>query len=145
MKLDDILSLVQESILTHASTLAPKELAAKVLKEIQKVAADEKADRAATPGKKAKSQFFVVSTTAGLGYVLQLEAEAVPTDVTSRIQAAATDFNNSKRGRKVPVATVGETLENVPAKFFKTNDGKKCLVKTKSAVAVLTIPNALAK
>ncbi len=140
MKLDDILSTVQESILAAGGT---KEQAAKVLNDLRKAAQEEKADRPA-PGKKPKTQFVVLSTTAGLGYVVQMEAEAAPTEALTRIQAAATNFNQSKRGRKIPVLTVGEAIGNLSAKWFKTDDGKKLAVKTKSAVGILTVPNKLA-
>lgn len=141
MTFDDTIDLVQ---LTLRENGVSNDLIAKTIKNLKQAAAEEKADRAATSGKKPRSQYVVVSTTPGLGYVIQMEAEAAPTEVTTRIQAAATDFNNSRKGRRVPVSTVGETLENVPARFFKTTDGKKCAVKTKSAVTLLTVPNALA-
>ncbi len=115
----------------------------KVITDLEAAAQDEKASRPA-PSKKPKAQFVVLSTTAGLGYVVQMEPEAAPTEALSRIQAAATNFNQSKRGRKVPVHTVGEALGNLSAKWFKTDDGKKLAVKTKSAVGILTVPNKLA-
>jgi hypothetical protein len=115
----------------------------KIVNDLEAAAQEEKADRAAT-GKRPKSQFVLLSTTLGLGYALQVEAEAAPTEILPRIQAAATDFNQSKRGRKVPVSTVGEALEHLPAKWFKTTDGKKLAVKTRQAVPILTVPNALA-
>lgn len=140
MKLDDILSLAQESVLANGGS---KELAAKVLNDIRKAAQEERADKEPST-KKPKAQFVVLSTTAGLGYVVQMEPEAAPTEALTRIQAAATDFNQSKKGRKVPVLTVGDALGNVSPKWFKTNDGKKLVVKTKLAVAILTVPNKLA-
>ena len=115
----------------------------KIVNDLEAAAKEEKADRAAT-GKRPKSQFVLLSTTPGLGYALQMEAEAAPTEALPRIQAAANSFNATKKGRRVPVATVGETLENVPARWFKTDDGRKLSVKTKLAVPILTVANALA-
>lgn len=117
----------------------------KIITELENAAADEKADRGSAP--KSKHQFVIVSTVEApdLGYVLQMEEAAAPQAITERIVAAANSFNNSKRGRKVPVSTIGETLQNVGAKWFKHERpaGEVTRVKTKVAVARITIPNAL--
>ena len=50
------------------------------------------------------------------------------------------DFNTTKRGRLLPVNTVGEALENVPAKQFKEAD---LWVKTKTPVLILRTDNRI--
>lgn len=73
-----------------------------------------------------------------VGWVLQLpENESIAT-TTARINRAAYDFNASKKGRLLPVRTVGEAIENVPARFFKQAD---VWVKTKTPVLVLRTDN----
>lgn len=75
-----------------------------------------------------------------VGWVLQIpEAESVAT-THDRINRAAYDFNTTKKGRLLPVKTVGEAIENVPAKHFKEVD---VWVKTKTPVLMLTTDNEI--
>ncbi|HNC23302.1 MAG TPA: hypothetical protein PLU52_03785 [Opitutaceae bacterium] len=77
-----------------------------------------------------------------VGWVLQIpETESVAT-TPDRVFRGAYDFNASKRGRLLPVKTVGEAFENVPAKHFKDAD---VWVKTKTPVLVLKTDNELPK
>lgn len=148
MKLDDILSTVQEAILANGGS---KELAAKTLNDIRKAAEEEKGDRKAT-GPKAKHDFlFLASDPNGLlkdaqalvGWVFQVETGANPAGLVDRVKAAAAAFNNSRKGRRHPVTTVGEALEGVPAKWWKTDDGKVTRVKTKVPTYLVTTDNRL--
>lgn len=76
------------------------------------------------------------------GWVLQLpETESVVT-APERIFKAAYDYNASKKGRLYPAKTVGEALENVPAKFFKETE---LWVKTKVPVLMLKTDNEIPK
>jgi len=75
-------------------------------------------------------------------WVLQIpENESVAT-TQERIFRAAYDFNATKKGRLLPVKSVGEAIECVPAKHFKEVD---VWVKTKSPVLVLTTDNDIPK
>lgn len=74
------------------------------------------------------------------GWVLQIpESESVAT-VEERIFRAAYDFNTTKRGRLMPATTVGEALENVPAKHFKEAE---VWVKTRTPVLVIRTDNEI--
>jgi hypothetical protein len=74
------------------------------------------------------------------GWVLQIpENESVKT-TTERIFKAAYEFNTTKRGRLHPASTVGEALENVPAKHFKEAG---VWVKTKEPVLMLRTDNEI--
>lgn len=92
-----------------------------------------------------KQWVIVISDPDGLlprtdfaGWVLQLpEADSVATTL-DRIFRSAYDFNATKKGRLLPVKTVGETLENVPAKFFREAD---LWVKTRTPVLMLRTDN----
>jgi len=95
-----------------------------------------------------KKQFvFVLSDPDGrmpkcdfVGWVLQIpETESVAT-TQDRIFRSAYDFNATKKGRLLPVKTVGEAIENVPAKLFKEAD---VWVKTKTPVLVLRTDNEI--
>ncbi|MBI5691249.1 MAG: hypothetical protein HZC55_14285 [Verrucomicrobia bacterium] len=75
-----------------------------------------------------------------VGWVLQIpENESVAT-TQERVFRGAYDFNTTKKGRLLPVKTVGEAIENVPAKFFKEAD---VWVKTKTPVLMLRTDNEI--
>ena len=74
------------------------------------------------------------------GWVLQIPEEDSPVTTQDRINRAVYDFNASKKGRLLPAKTVGEALENVPAKFFKE---QATWVKTKTPVLVCVTNNQI--
>lgn len=97
-----------------------------------------------------KKQFVILASDPGgilpkedfVGWVLQIpENESVATTL-DRVHRAAYDFNASKKGRLLPAKTIGDTLENVPAKFFKEAE---CWVKTKTPVLVVRTNNEIPK
>lgn len=98
----------------------------------------------------AKKQFVVLLsdpegklTKADLvGWVVQIPEDASPHSTTERIFKGAYDFNASKKGRLLPVKSVGESLESVSPKFFKESE---LWVKTKLPVAVMITDNVLPK
>lgn len=74
------------------------------------------------------------------GWVLQIpENESVLT-TQDRIFKAVYEFNTTKKGRLLPAKTVGEALENVPAKHFKEAG---VFVKTKTPVLMLKTDNEI--
>ncbi len=95
-----------------------------------------------------KKQFVVLlSDPAGklskqdlTGWVVQIPEDASPHSTTNRIFKGAYDFNASKRGRLLPVKSVGEALESASAKYFKETE---LWVKTKLPVAVMVTDNVL--
>lgn len=77
-----------------------------------------------------------------VGWVLQIpDTESVATTL-DRVFRSSYDFNTTKKGRLLPVKTVGEAMENVPAKAFKEAD---VWVKTKTPVLVLRTDNEIPK
>jgi hypothetical protein len=97
-----------------------------------------------------KKQFVVLlSDPAGklpakdlTGWVVQIPEDASPHSTADRIFKGAYDFNASKRGRLLPVKSVGEALESGSAKYFKEAE---LWVKTKMPVAVVVTDNVLPK
>ena len=77
-----------------------------------------------------------------VGWVLQIPEDESPATTQDRIFRSVYDFNTTKRGRLLPVNTVGEALENVPAKQFKEVD---LWSKTKTPVLVLRTDNQIPK
>lgn len=73
-------------------------------------------------------------------WVLQIPDSESPLSTNERIETAAANFNSSKRGRVLPVQTVGETLESVPAKALKDVE---LWCKTKTPVLVVITRNEL--
>lgn len=76
------------------------------------------------------------------GWVLQIPENVSPSTTPDRVFKAAYDFNASKKGRMLPVKTVGDALENVPAKHYKEAE---LWVKTKEPVIVLRTNNEIPK
>lgn len=76
------------------------------------------------------------------GWVVQIPENASPYSTTDRVFKGAYDFNASKRGRMLPVKSVGEALESASAKYFKESE---LWVKTKLPVAVVKTDNVLPK
>ncbi|MBL9186148.1 MAG: hypothetical protein JNK23_01585 [Opitutaceae bacterium] len=77
-----------------------------------------------------------------VGWILQLpETESVATTL-DRVFRTAYDYNTTKKGRLMPVKTVGEAIEIIPAKAFKEAD---LWVKSKTPVLVLRTDNEIPK
>jgi hypothetical protein len=74
------------------------------------------------------------------GWVLQLPENESPATTRERIFRATYEFNASKKGRLLPARTVGDAIENVPAKHFKDAE---LWVKTKTPVLVLKTDNEI--
>jgi len=95
-----------------------------------------------------KKQFvFLISDPEGrlpkndfAGWVLRTPGNESPATTKGRISRAAYDFNASKKGRRLPAKTMGDALENVPAKHFKEAE---VWVKTKVPVLVVKTDNEI--
>jgi hypothetical protein len=119
----------------------------KILEELNLAAQPEPGEEKAPAVKKQLA--VLVSDPEGrlpkhdfVAWVVALpEVDSVAT-VQDRINRAAYDFNASRKGRIMPVKSVGEALENVPARFFAEAD---LWVRTKTPVLVLQTDNAIPK
>jgi hypothetical protein len=76
------------------------------------------------------------------GWVLQIPETESPATTEERIFRSAYDYNATKKGRLYPARTVGEALENVPAKFLREAE---VWVRTKTPVIVLKTDNEIPK
>ena len=121
----------------------------RIIEQINKVTEEASiADEEKPPAQK-KQFVILVSDPDGqmpeqelAGWVLQIPEEASPLSLQERVHKAAYDFNATRRGRKLPVETMGEAFESVPAKNFKEVE---VTVKTKTPVLVLSTDNKLPK
>ena len=75
-----------------------------------------------------------------VGWVLQIPEDDSVATTQDRIFRAAYEFNTTKKGRLLPPKTVGEALENVPAKHFKEVG---LWVKSKIPVLMLKTDNEI--
>jgi hypothetical protein len=76
------------------------------------------------------------------GWILQIPENESPATTQDRIFRSVYDYNASKKGRLYPAKTIGEALENVPAKHFKEAE---VWVKTKTPVLMLRTDNEIPK
>lgn len=76
------------------------------------------------------------------GWVVQIPDNDSPVTALERIIRASYEHNATKKGRMLPVKTVGEAMEAVPAKIFKEAE---VWVKTKTPVLVLRTDNLIPK
>ena len=74
------------------------------------------------------------------GWILQLPEEESPALLEEKIRQAAYEYNQTPRGRRLPVTSIGEACEAVPARIFKEHD---VWLKTKEPVLVLKTNNKL--
>lgn len=125
----------------------PKVLRA-IIEEMNLLSAREQDENEKEPA--VKKQFVIlISDPNGklpkddfAGWVLQIPENESPATTQDRIFRGVYDYNASKKGRLYPAKTVGEALENVPAKHFKEAE---VFVKTKTPVIMLRTDNEIPK
>lgn len=108
--------------------------------------------RSASAGPKAKTQIaLLVSDPTGalagkdlVAWAFKIEGAGSPSTLVARIEAAASAYHMTKKGRLYPAKTIGEVIESVPRKHWATNDeGTRTQVLTKTPVQVMTTSNSL--
>lgn len=100
------------------------------------------------PALRQKKQFAImVSDPEGIlpktdltGWILQLPEEDPPYVAEERITRAAYEFNQTPKGRRLPVKSIGEACEAVPPRLLKEQN---VWVKTKEPVLVLRTNNQI--
>ncbi len=130
------LSLVADVIKRHK--VAPPEVRA-IIEELNQMLAKEDADKPER-APKTKKQHVILSTDGHMGWVVQLPEGDAPQSAPDRINVAAHAFNASKKGSKLPVKSLGEAIEFVPARFFKDSEIK---ILTKLTVPIFKVANVL--
>lgn len=120
-----------------------------ILNEINLELQIEKEERDARPPMVKKQYITLIADSEGIlkdrdlaTWVLQIPEEDNPHLILEKIHASAYDYNSSPKGRRLPVRSVGETLEIVTAKTFKENH---VWVKTKIPVLAISCDNQLPK
>ncbi len=81
-----------------------------------------------------------IPSTDFTGWVLQMPEEDSPAILEGQIHKAAYDFNQTPKGRRMPVKSIGEACEVVPARILKEH---QLWVKTKEPVIILKTNNEI--
>jgi hypothetical protein len=93
------------------------------------------------PSGRLNPEFFEAAGFSDFtGWVVKIPEEESPATVHDRIRKAAYDFNVTPKGRRMPVLTVGEAAEVVPARIFKEHGIR---IQTKEPVLILTTDNRI--
>ena len=107
----------------------------------------EQAEKEARPPAVKKQFITLIADNDGqlldqdfASWVLQIPEEANPQAVIDKIHQSAYTYNATPKGRRLPVKSMGETLESVSAKIFKENE---VWVKTKIPVLAVGCKNQL--
>jgi len=94
-----------------------------------------------------KQYVFVLSDPRGhldgkdfTGWVVQIPEEESVATTEDRLLRAASQFNASPKGRRLPVKTIAELCEHVPGRFLKEH---QAWVRTKEPVSVISTRNKL--
>lgn len=135
-----------------AEILKKNEIAPAILRRIveeMNVAANPDGEGDGDKAPAVKKQYVVVVSDPDrhipkghdfIAWVTQIPDTESPVVALDRLHRAAYDYNASKKGRLLPVKTIGELMEGVPAKFFKEQD---VWVRTKTPVLMLTTSNEI--
>jgi hypothetical protein len=114
--------------------------------ELLNAEAAAKEDKEKVPAPK-KQYVIIVSDPLGkmqgievVGWVVQIEEGEAPADAIEIAETAAHLFNGTKRGRLMPVQTIGEAFESCPPWSFKESG---MWVKTKMPVQVVVTKNEI--
>lgn len=114
---------------------------AKILKDIEQAAAQAKKEEAAQKEPAVKKQFVIVvppnqDGADKIGWVIKMPEDDQPSLTPEKALRAAYEYNISKKGRKYPCKTYGETFEAVGGRFMKEQGLQIC---TKFPVQVIQL------
>lgn len=120
---------------------------ARIMEDVQNVLKQEQAEKDTKPPAIKKQFVVLVSDRNGaldgsqfVAWVLQIPEDDSPLTAADRIIQAVYDFNVTPKGRRLPVGTIGEACEALPARITKDHN---VWIKTKEAVLVVTTDNAI--
>lgn len=132
-------------VLEHSDQFDVRQVAG-LIEQINKAQEEIDSEKPKTPT--VKKQFVILVSDPNnelpdndfVGWVAQIPEDDSPATTEERLHKAAYEFNTTPRGRKLPVTTIGEACESVPARLLKEND---VWVKTKEPVLIVKSNNAI--
>ena len=116
LKFDDVKRIVDDTITDPEKH---KEAVGRLRKLLSDKVADEK-----TNAEKPKSKYVLLVTKPSpkgerTGWPLTIPEEMNPAEVLPLVHKIVYEFNNTKKGRRHPITTVGEAMENLPKNLAK--------------------------
>ena len=120
----------------------------KILSDLEEQLAAEAEAEKATREPPIKKQFVIIlSDPHGtlpdqdyVGWVGQIPEDDPVSDTLDRLHRATHEYNISKKGRKYPCKTVGESCEAVGARYLKE---QSLAIKTKVPVTIIRTDNKI--
>lgn len=86
----------------------------------------------------SKKQWVVIQTSEEVSWVIQIPCNLNPESVPSMIQDVASEFNNTKKGKRLPCTTVSDVFNSVRRAMLVDND---IWLKSKEPAVTLKIEN----
>jgi hypothetical protein len=120
---------------------------AEIMNEVELELKAEEEERALRPPPVKKQFVMLVSDPEGIldkkdmvGWIAQIPEDDSVATTASRIHSAAYEYNATPKGARMPVETVGEACEVVPAKLFKE---QSIWVKSKTPLLIVPVENKI--
>jgi len=76
------------------------------------------------------------------GWVLQIPEEESPLTVTERLTRAAYEYNTTPKGQRLPITSIGEACEILPARLTKE---EQVWIKTREPILAVKTDNTIPK
>ncbi len=118
-----------------------------IMQEIEQELKAEEEEKALRPPPIKKQNVIMISDPDGIykekdivGWIAQIPEDDDLATSPGRIHSAAHEFNTTPKGIRMPVETVGEACEVIPAKFFKE---QSIWIKSKTPLLVLPVENKI--
>jgi hypothetical protein len=132
-KIPDLVQVAADSVGISAADCL------KLIDRIKDMLPSDDVDEEKAP--RQKTQFGILTNAdRSAGWVFTLPEEGSVHTIEGSVRQAGHAWNATKKGRMLPVKTIGEACESVPARFFK-DAGLTC--KTKMPVIVMATNNEL--
>ena len=120
---------------------------AEIMKEVELELKAEEEERALRPPPVKKQFVMLVSDPEGtlkekdrVGWVAQIPEDDSVATTGGRIHNAVYEYNATPKGTRMPVETIGEACEVVPAKLFKEQN---VWIKSKTPLLIVPIDNEI--
>ena len=118
-----------------------------IMNEVELELKAEEEERALRPPPVKKQFVMLVSDPDGIleekdmvGWIAQIPEDDSVASTADRIHSAAYEYNATPKGTRMPVETIGEACEVVPAKLFKE---QSVWIKSKTPLLIVPVNNKI--
>lgn len=137
-KKEDVLKIIAEEVNPDA--------ARKIVQKLEEESKTKEPEE--EKPKKEKSQWgIIIADSEGklrgkelIGWIVKFPESHSPFKVEEKIRSTIHNFNATKKGRKMPVKTIGQACEVIPSKMFKEQE---LGVQTKVPVQAIALDNQI--